>query len=93
LSVRRNRFEADERRFQDQVCEDFQDQIYEDFKTMSQVPLNILHLYFSIYSIELELHDRNVGHVHLCKGLTRIDLSFLETLEVFLGGHHRLVIA
>jgi hypothetical protein len=33
---------------------------------------------FSIYSIELELHDRNVCFVHLCYSLTRIELSFLE---------------
>jgi hypothetical protein len=33
---------------------------------------------FSIYSIELELHDRNVCLVHLCWGLNRIESSFLE---------------
>jgi hypothetical protein len=34
-----------------------------------------------IYYIELELHDRNVCHAHLCSGLTRIDLSFLKNLR------------
>jgi hypothetical protein len=43
--------------------------------------LNILHLYCSIYSIELELHDRKVCSAHLCLGLTRIDLSFLQILR------------
>jgi hypothetical protein len=33
---------------------------------------------FSIYSIELELYDRNVCLAHLCQGLTRIEVSFLE---------------
>jgi hypothetical protein len=33
---------------------------------------------FSINSMELELHDRMVCFAHLCYGLTRIDLSFLE---------------
>jgi hypothetical protein len=36
---------------------------------------------FSINSVELELHDRNVCFAHLCYGLTRIDLSFLENLR------------
>jgi hypothetical protein len=36
---------------------------------------------FSIYSVELELHDRKVCFVHLYYGLTRIDLSFLENLR------------
>jgi hypothetical protein len=36
---------------------------------------------FSIYSVELELHDRKVCFTHLCYGLTRIDLSFLENLR------------
>jgi hypothetical protein len=36
---------------------------------------------FSIYSVELELHDRKVCFAHLCYGLTRIDLSFLENLR------------
>jgi hypothetical protein len=48
---------------------------------MRHVSLNILLLIFAIYSIELELHDRNVCPVHLCEGLTRIDLSFLENLR------------
>jgi hypothetical protein len=43
--------------------------------------LNILHLYFSIYFVELELHDRKVNSAHLCYGLTRTDLSFLENLR------------
>jgi hypothetical protein len=33
---------------------------------------------FSIYSVELELHDRKVCFMHLCYCLTRIELSFLE---------------
>jgi hypothetical protein len=33
---------------------------------------------FYIYSVELELHDRNVCLAHVCYSLTRIDLSFLE---------------
>jgi hypothetical protein len=36
---------------------------------------------FSLYSIELEMHDRKVCFAHLCYGLTRIDLSFLEDLR------------
>jgi hypothetical protein len=36
---------------------------------------------FSIYSVELELHDRKVCFAHLCYGLTGIDLSFLENLR------------
>jgi hypothetical protein len=36
---------------------------------------------FSIYSVELELHDRKVCFALLCKGLTRIDLPFLEDLR------------
>jgi hypothetical protein len=63
------------------------------FKATRQVSLNILHQYFSIYSVELQLHDRNVGPTHLCWGLTRIDLSFLESFKVFLGRCHRLRIA
>jgi hypothetical protein len=35
---------------------------------------------FSIYSVELEPHDRKVCFALLCKGLTRIDLPFLEDL-------------
>jgi hypothetical protein len=36
---------------------------------------------FSIYSIELELHDRKVCFALLCLGLTKIDLPFLENLR------------
>jgi hypothetical protein len=36
---------------------------------------------FSIYSIELELHDRKVCFVLLCLDLTRIDLPFLQNLR------------
>jgi hypothetical protein len=36
---------------------------------------------FSINSMELELHDRKVCFAHLCYGLTRIDLLFLENLR------------
>jgi hypothetical protein len=31
--------------------------------------------------LELELHDRMVYFAHLCQGLTRIELSFLETID------------
>jgi hypothetical protein len=37
--------------------------------------------YFSVYSIELELHVGSVCTAHLCCGLTRIDLSFLENIR------------
>jgi hypothetical protein len=36
---------------------------------------------FSINSMELELHDWKACFAHLCYGLTRIDLSFLENLR------------
>jgi hypothetical protein len=36
---------------------------------------------FSIYSVEVELHDREVCFAHLYYGLTRIDLPFLENLR------------
>jgi hypothetical protein len=36
---------------------------------------------FSINYVELELHDRKVYFAHLCYGLIRIDLSFLENLR------------
>jgi hypothetical protein len=48
---------------------------------MRQVSLDIVHLYFSIYSVELELHDRKVCSTHLCYSLTRIDFLFLENLR------------
>jgi hypothetical protein len=71
----------------------FQDQVYEDFKTkymrtlvfsfQSNEASYLEHLApkFFIYSVELELHDRNVCLAHLCLGLTRIDLSSLENLR------------
>jgi hypothetical protein len=39
---------------------------------------HIIPTTFSINSVELELHERKVCFAHLCYGLTRIDLSFLE---------------
>jgi hypothetical protein len=36
---------------------------------------------FSINSVELELHDREVCFAHLYYNLTRIDVPFLETLR------------
>jgi hypothetical protein len=36
---------------------------------------------FSIYSVKRDLHDRKVCYVHLCYGLTRIDLSSLENFR------------
>jgi hypothetical protein len=42
---------------------------------------HIAPIYFSIYSVELDLHDRKVYSAHLCYGLTRIKLSFLENLR------------
>jgi hypothetical protein len=48
---------------------------------------------FSIYSVELELHDRKVCFAHLCYGLTRIELSSLENHNKYLGSRHRLRIA
>jgi hypothetical protein len=66
--------------FQDEAFEDFQDQVYEDFKSKyTRTPIfsfqsneasvleDIVHVFiFSIYSIELELHDRKVCFVRLC---------------------------
>jgi hypothetical protein len=73
------------------MYEDFQEQVYEDFKMKymrtlifsfqsneASVPDHIVPTTFSINSVELELHDRKVCFAHLCYGLTRIDLSFLE---------------
>jgi hypothetical protein len=48
---------------------------------------------FSIYSVELELHNRKVCFVHLCLGLTRIELSYLENRKMYLGGRHGLGLA
>jgi hypothetical protein len=36
---------------------------------------------FSINSVELELHDREVCFAHLYYSLTRIDVPFLENLR------------
>jgi hypothetical protein len=47
----------------------------------ASVLYHIVPTTFSINSVELELHDRKVCFVHLCYGLTRIDLSFLEDLR------------
>jgi hypothetical protein len=58
--------------FQDQIYKDLQDQVYGDFKTKyTRIPifsfqsnkasvLKYITPILSIYSIELELHDRNV---------------------------------
>jgi hypothetical protein len=48
---------------------------------------------FPIYYVELELHDRKVCFAHLCYGLTRIELSYLENHKNYLDSHHRLIIA
>jgi hypothetical protein len=74
--------------------EDFQEQVYEDFKMKytrtlifsfqsneASVLEHIAPTYFSVYSIELEFHVGSVCSVHLCYGLTIIDLSFLENLR------------
>jgi hypothetical protein len=63
------------------------------FKAMRQVSLNILHLYiyFPVYSIAVVLHACVNGCAPMI-GLTRLDLSFLETSES-LGSHHRFRIA
>jgi hypothetical protein len=76
------------------MYEDFQEQVYEDFKMKyMRTPIfsfqsnetSVLEHFcayiFSIYSVEVELHDRNVCFAHLCYGLTRIDLSFLGNLR------------
>jgi hypothetical protein len=76
------------------MYEDFQEQVYEDFKMKyTRTPIfsfqsneasvldHIVPTTFSINYVELELHDRNVCFAHLCYGLTRIDLSFLENLR------------
>jgi hypothetical protein len=42
---------------------------------------HIIPTTFSINSVELELHDRNVCFAHLCYSLTRIDLLFLENFR------------
>jgi hypothetical protein len=76
------------------MYEDFQEQVYEDFKMKyTRTPIfsfqsneasvldHIVPTTFSINSIELELRDRKVCFVHLCYGLPRIDLSFLENFR------------
>jgi hypothetical protein len=64
LSIRRNRFETNERRLRDQVYKDIEDQVYKDFKSKHTRTLifsfqsnkgNVLeHIasIFSIYSID-----------------------------------------
>jgi hypothetical protein len=76
-SVRRIRFEADKqrlprssiRRLQYQVCEDFR-KVYEAsdifFQSNEASVLEYFVTILSIYSVELELHVRNVCSVHLC---------------------------
>jgi hypothetical protein len=64
----------------------FQDYLYEhsDLSFQSNEASVLDHIVpttFSINSLELELHDRKVCFVHLCYGLTRMDLSFLENLR------------
>jgi hypothetical protein len=74
--------------------EDFQEQVYEDFKMKyTRTPIfsfqsneaSVLEHFcayiFSIYSVEVELHDRKVCFADLCYGLTRIILSFLKNLR------------
>jgi hypothetical protein len=56
----------------------------------ARVPEYIAPTYFSVYSVELEFHVGSVCSTHLCWGLTRIDLSFLENLGSIWGSHHRL---
>jgi hypothetical protein len=86
LSVKRNVLEP--------TYDDFQKQVYEDFKMKymrtpicsfqsneASVLEHIAPTYFSVYSIELEFHVGSVCSAHLCYGLTRIDLSFLENLR------------
>jgi hypothetical protein len=76
------------------MYEDFQEQVYDDFKMKyMRTPIfsfqnneasvldHIVPTTFSINSMELELHDRKVCFAHLCYGLTRINLSFLENLR------------
>jgi hypothetical protein len=83
LSVRRTRFEANKKtskmkntRIQRASIRGLQSFL---FKAMWQVSLNILHLYFSIYSVVVVLHAY-VNERTPMIGLTRINLSFLEVL-------------
>jgi hypothetical protein len=71
LSIRRIHSTADVRKFQDQVYDDFQNEVYEDSDLFFQsneasVLEHIAHIYFSIYFVELELHDRKICSTHLC---------------------------
>jgi hypothetical protein len=91
LSVRRICSEVDIWKLQDQVYKGFQDKVYEDFnikytrtltfsfQSNEEVSLNVLHIYFPVYSIIVVLHAR-VNECALMLGLTRFDLSFLEAL-------------
>jgi hypothetical protein len=70
LGVRRIHFEAGERRLQDQVYEDFKTKytrtsIFSFQSNEANVLEYFAPIYFSIYFIELELHDRKVCSVHL----------------------------
>jgi hypothetical protein len=75
--------------------EDFQDQVYEDLKTKhtrtltfslqsneASVLEHIAPTYFSVYSVELELHVRKCLNLAPMLRFTRLDLSSLEDLEV-----------
>jgi hypothetical protein len=44
---------------------------------------HIAHTYFSVYSVELELHVRKCLNRTPILGFTRLDLSSLEAIEVF----------
>jgi hypothetical protein len=56
--------------------------IYSLVSNEASVLEHITPTYFSIYSVELELHDRNICSTCLCYCLTRIDLSFLKNLRI-----------
>jgi hypothetical protein len=76
------------------MYEDLHEQVCEDFKMMymrtpsfsfqsneASVLEHFCAYIFSIYFVEVELHDRKVCFAHLCYGLTRIVLSFVENLR------------
>jgi hypothetical protein len=70
--------------------EDFQDQVYEDLKTKhtrtlifsfqsnEASVLEYIAPIFSIYSIELEFHDKSVWSVNLCLGWLELFYAFLK---------------
>jgi hypothetical protein len=88
LSVRRNCFEADKRRLQDQVYKDFKinymrTPIFSFQSNKESVLEHIAPTYFFVYSVELELHVRKCLNRTPMLRFTRLDLSYLEALEVF----------